>query len=211
MSLTRSTVASAPRARARRADTMGDRTGRTPRAYRSGASPSSGKGQPVQHGHGDLRGTVLDHRYRIDEVIAHGGMATVYRGVDTRLGRPVAVKVMHTAYSGDPAFLQRFEFEARAVAGLKDPALVAVYDQGVDQGHPFLVMELVEGGTLRELLRERGPMPPHAAAAVIGPVLAALAAAHRAGLVHRDVKPENVLISHDGEVKLADFGLVRAV
>src|SRR5699024_12407453 len=97
MSLTRSTVASAPRARARRADTMGDRTGRTPRAYRSLASPSSGEGQPVQHGHGVLRGTVLDHRYRIGVVIAHGGMATGYRGVVVRLVRPAAVKVMHTA------------------------------------------------------------------------------------------------------------------
>ena len=97
------------------------------------------------------------------------------------------------------------------MARLKDPGLVAVYDQGLDARHPFLVMELVEGGTLRELLAERGPMPPHAVAAVLRPVLGGLAAAHRAGLVHRDVKPENVLISDEGEVKIADFGLVRAV
>ena len=88
---------------------------------------------------------------------------------------------------------------------------MAVYDQGLDARHPFLVMELVEGGTLRELLTERGPMPPHAVAAVLRPVLGGLAAAHRAGLVHRDVKPENVLISDEGEVKIVDFGLVRAV
>ena len=95
--------------------------------------------------------------------------------------------------------------------GSSDPGLVAVYDQGIEGRHPFLVMELVEGGTLRELLRERGPMPPHAVAAVLAPVLGGLAVAHAAGLVHRDIKPENVLISDSGEVKIADFGLVRAV
>ncbi|NLU82900.1 Stk1 family PASTA domain-containing Ser/Thr kinase [Rhodococcus sp. HNM0569] len=155
-------------------------------------------------------GQLLDRRYRVDSPIARGGMSTVYRGLDLRLDRPVAIKVMDPQFASDPAFVSRFEFEARAVARLKHPSLVAVYDQGHDQGHAFLVMELVEGGTLRELLRERGPMPPHAVAAVAGPVLSALAVAHRAGLVHRDVKPENVLISDTGEVKIADFGLVRA-
>lgn len=158
-----------------------------------------------------LLGAVLDGRYRVDAPIATGGMSTVYRGLDIRLDRPVALKVMDSRYSGDQQFLTRFQREAKAVARLKDPGLVAVYDQGLDGRHPFLVMELVEGGTLRELLRERGPMPPHAAAAVLGPVLSGLAVAHRGGLVHRDVKPENVLISDDGEVKIADFGLVRAV
>jgi serine/threonine-protein kinase len=118
---------------------------------------------------------------------------------------------MDSRYSGDQQFLTRFQLEARSVARLKDPGLVAVYDQGLDARHPFLVMELVEGGTLRELLTERGPMPPHAVAAVLRPVLGGLAAAHRAGLVHRDVKPENVLISDEGDVKIVDFGLVRAV
>ena len=158
-----------------------------------------------------LVGAVLDRRYRVDTLIATGGMSAVYRGVDLRLDRPVAVKVMDSRYAGDEQFLARFQREARAVARLKHPGLVAVYDQGIDGQHPFLVMELIEGGTLRELLRERGPMPPHAAAAVLGPVLGGLAVAHRAGLVHRDIKPENVLISDDGEVKIADFGLVRAV
>ena len=158
-----------------------------------------------------LVGAVLDGRYRVDTMIATGGMSTVYRGLDLRLDRPVALKVMDSRYAGDHQFLTRFQREARAVARLKDPGLVAVYDQGIDGQHPFLVMELVEGGTLRELLVERGPMPPHAVAAVLGPVLGGLAVAHRAGLVHRDVKPENVLISDDGDVKIADFGLVRAV
>ncbi len=158
-----------------------------------------------------LIGAVLDGRYRVDAPIASGGMSTVYRGLDTRLDRLVALKVMDSRYSGDQQFLTRFQREARAAAGLKSPGLVAVYDQGFDGRHPFLVMELVEGGTLRELLRERGPMPPHAVAAVLAPMLDGLAVAHQAGLVHRDIKPENVLISDSGEVKIADFGLVRAV
>ncbi|NMO03340.1 serine/threonine protein kinase [Gordonia sp. TBRC 11910] len=158
-----------------------------------------------------LLGAVLERRYRLDALIARGGMSAVYLAHDFRLGRSVAVKVMDSAYSHDPIFLQRFDFEARAVAGLKHPGLVAVYDQGMDAETAFLVMELVEGGSLRELLRERGPMPPHAMVAALDPVLGALGTAHRAGLVHRDVKPENILISDDGEVKIADFGLVRAV
>lgn len=158
-----------------------------------------------------MDGALLDGRYLVQSRIASGGTSTVYRGVDTRLDRPVAVKVMDARYAGDQQFLTRFQREARAVARLKDPGLVAVYDQGLDARHPFLVMELVEGGTLRELLDERGPMPPYAVAAVLRPVLGGLAAAHRAGLVHRDVKPENVLISDEGEIKIADFGLVRAV
>ncbi|MGW6121944.1 Stk1 family PASTA domain-containing Ser/Thr kinase [Nocardia sp. NPDC055165] len=154
---------------------------------------------------------MLEGRYRIDAPIARGGMSMVFRGTDTRLDRPVAIKVMDPKFAADPQFLSRFEFEARAVAKLKHPSLVAVYDQGVDGEYPFLIMELVEGGTLRELLRERGPMPPHAVRAVAEPVLRAIGTAHDAGLVHRDVKPENVLISDAGEVKIADFGLVRAV
>jgi serine/threonine protein kinase, bacterial len=163
---------------------------------------------------GPLVGTVLDGRYRVDTMIATGGMSSVYRGLDLRLDRPVALKVMESRYAGDQQFLTRFQREARAVARLKDPGLVAVYDQGAGtpgRQAPYLVMELVEGGTLRELLLERGPMPPHAVAAVLAPVLGGLAVAHAAGLVHRDIKPENVLISDDGQVKIADFGLVRAV
>jgi serine/threonine-protein kinase len=157
-----------------------------------------------------LDGAVLESRYRVDTKIADGGMSTVYRGLDLRLDRPVAIKVMDSRYANDSQFLHRFQLEARAVAKLKDPGLVPVYDQGIDLGRPFLVMELVEGGTLRELLHERGPMPPYAVAAVLKPVLSGLGCAHRAGLVHRDVKPENVLISDDGEIRLVDFGLVRA-
>lgn len=158
-----------------------------------------------------LVGALLDGRYRVEARIASGGMSTVYRGLDQRLDRPVALKVMDSRYAGDRQFLTRFQREARAIARLKDPGLVAIYDQGEDPARPYLVMEFVDGGTLRELLAERGPMPPHAMVAVLRPVLSGLGVAHHAGLVHRDIKPENVLIAEDGEVKLVDFGLVRAI
>lgn len=170
--------------------------------------------QGPEHG-GNLVGTLLEGRYRVGPVLAHGGMSTVYRGTDTRLDRPVAIKVMAPRFAADPVFLQRFEREARAAARLHHPGVVAVHDQGVDSSpagnYAFLVMELVDGGTLRDLLRQHGRLPVPLALSVTDMVLSALAAAHREGLVHRDIKPENVLIGPDGVVKVADFGLVRAV
>lgn len=162
-------------------------------------------------GRGPGPGSLLDGRYRLDAVIARGGMSTVHLATDERLDRHVAVKLLDPALATDRAFVDRFTLEARSVARLSDPGIVQVFDQGVEDGSAFLVMELVPGGTLRELLDERGPMPPYAAAAVLRPLLGALREAHGAGLVHRDIKPENVLISMSGAVKLADFGLVRAV
>jgi serine/threonine-protein kinase len=156
-------------------------------------------------------GRVLEGRYRIVARLARGGMSTVYRALDERLDRQVAVKVMSSALSTDPAFVDRFAREARVAARLSHPNAVAVYDQGADDGHVFLVMELVSGRTLRDLLRERGALPPALAVSIMEPVLGALAAAHRAGLVHRDVKPENILLADDGAVKVADFGLARAI
>ena len=158
-----------------------------------------------------LVGGVLEGRYLLTARIARGGMSTVYRAVDTRLDRQVAVKVMSAGLSNDPAFGDRFAREARTAARLSHVNAVSVFDQGSDAGHVFLVMELVEGRTVRDLLRENGPLPPALALSVIEPVLSALASAHRAGLVHRDIKPENILISNDGVVKVADFGLARAV
>lgn len=162
----------------------------------------------------NLVGAMLENRYRVDSLLARGGMSTVYRGLDTRLERPVALKVMDSQYSGDRSFVDRFEREARSAARLHHPSIVAVYDQGVDHGadddHVFLVMQLVEGCTLRDLIQDRGRLPLPLALSVLEPMLSALAAAHRAGMVHRDVKPENVLIGTDGSVKVADFGLVRA-
>jgi len=158
-----------------------------------------------------LVGRVLEGRYRIDARIARGGMATVYRGLDLRLERVVAIKVMHPGLADDADFLARFTREARAAARLNSPYVVGVFDQGVHDGLAFLVMEFVPGRTLRDLVAERGRLSPAQATSVLEPVLMALAAAHRAGLVHRDVKPENVLLGLDGSVKVADFGLARAV
>ncbi|MFW6689904.1 Stk1 family PASTA domain-containing Ser/Thr kinase [Streptomyces sp. MAR4 CNX-425] len=156
-------------------------------------------------------GQLLDGRYRIDARIAAGGMATVYRALDTRLDRVLAVKVMHPSLAADASFVQRFILEAKSVAGLAHPNVVGVYDQGTDGPHVFLAMEYVPGCTLRDMLNDRGALQPRATLDILEPVLAALGAAHRAGFVHRDMKPENVLIGDDGRVKVADFGLVRAV
>ncbi|MBB3040353.1 Stk1 family PASTA domain-containing Ser/Thr kinase [Nocardioides soli] len=158
-----------------------------------------------------LTGRVLDGRYRIGSRIARGGMASVYEATDIRLDRTVAVKVMHPGLGDDNEFAERFVREARAAARLSHPNVVAVYDQGDDHGTVFLAMELVSGHTLRDVIRKESPMPPAKALALLEPVLSALATAHRAGLIHRDIKPENVLISDDGRVKVADFGLAKAV
>ncbi|MFF5257433.1 Stk1 family PASTA domain-containing Ser/Thr kinase [Actinomadura viridis] len=157
-----------------------------------------------------LVGRVLDGRYRIESRIARGGMATVYVARDIRLDRTIAVKVMHAGLAADDQFVRRFIGEAKAAAALSNPNVVAVYDQGTDGEHVYLVMEYVRGRTLRDLLSEQGRLGPRAALEIMQPVLAALGAAHRAGLVHRDVKPENVLITEDGRAKVADFGLARA-
>nr|WP_205615274.1 Stk1 family PASTA domain-containing Ser/Thr kinase [Streptomyces harenosi] len=156
-------------------------------------------------------GRLLDGRYRVDARIAVGGMATVYRAVDTRLDRVLALKVMHPALAADASFVERFIREAKSVARLAHPNVVQVFDQGTDGAYVYLAMEYVSGCTLRDVLRERGALQPRAALDILEPVLAALGAAHRAGFVHRDMKPENVLIGDDGRVKVADFGLVRAV
>lgn len=156
-------------------------------------------------------GQVLDGRYRVDARIAVGGMATVYRALDTRLDRVLALKVMHPALAVDGAFVERFIREAKSVARLAHPNVVQVFDQGTDGSYVYLAMEYVAGCTLRDVLRDRGALQPRAALDILEPVLAALGAAHRAGFVHRDMKPENVLIGDDGRVKVADFGLVRSV
>ncbi|MEU1230198.1 Stk1 family PASTA domain-containing Ser/Thr kinase [Streptomyces sp. NPDC005828] len=158
-----------------------------------------------------LVGRLLDGRYRVDARIAVGGMATVYRAVDTRLDRVLALKVMHPSLATDAAFVERFIREAKSVARLAHPNVVGVFDQGAEGAYVYLAMEYVAGCTLRDVLRERGALSPRAALDILEPVLAALGAAHRAGFVHRDMKPENVLIGDDGRVKVADFGLVRAV
>ncbi|MGI8645816.1 MAG: Stk1 family PASTA domain-containing Ser/Thr kinase [Nocardioides sp.] len=161
-----------------------------------------------------LTGRLLDGRYLIGARVARGGMASVYEATDTRLDRLVAVKVMHPGMGDDDEFAARFVREARSAARLSHPHVVSVFDQGQDDGIVFLAMEYVPGHTLRDVIRREAPMPPARALALIEPFTSALAAAHRACLIHRDVKPENVLIedtTSGGRVKVADFGLAKAV
>ncbi|MER0091574.1 serine/threonine-protein kinase [Corynebacterium sp. KPL2838] len=155
-------------------------------------------------------GDVLEDRYRIDRPIARGGMSTVYRCVDMRLGRQVAAKVMDERYDDDPVFIKRFSREARAMARLQHPNLVAIHDFSADGEPIYLIMELIDGGTLRELLAEGGPLTVPAALSTLRSVLQGLTEVHSTGLIHRDIKPDNVLITSHHRVKLGDFGLVRA-
>ncbi|MBB5869421.1 serine/threonine-protein kinase [Allocatelliglobosispora scoriae] len=170
-----------------------------------------------------LLGSLVDGRYRVRSRVARGGMATVYTAVDERLERTVALKIIHSGQrhaAAHPMSIERFTDEAKTIARLVHPNVVAVYDTGLHLGTPYLVMEYVRGHTLRDILSERRRLSPRDALAVLEQMLAAIAAAHRAGLVHRDVKPENVLIAEapggngqlvDAVVKVADFGLARAV
>ena len=154
-------------------------------------------------------GQLLDGRYRVESHLAHGGMATVYLGTDTRLDRTVALKIMHAELASDEDFVRRFVSEARSVARLSHPNVVTVYDQGADGRTLYLAMEYVPGRTLRDLLHERTRLRPREALDIIEGVLSGLAAAHAAGIAHRDVKPENVLLGDAHSVKVADFGLAR--
>ncbi len=156
-----------------------------------------------------LVGHVLDDRYEVLAKLARGGMATVYRARDLRLMRTVAVKIMRRDLGEDDDFAAKFDHEARAAATINHPAVVGVFDQGTAQGQPYIVMEFVEGETLRRRISRDAPLPPDKALELLEPIVAALACAHEAGLVHRDIKPENVLISNRGQVKVADFGLAR--
>jgi serine/threonine-protein kinase len=158
-----------------------------------------------------LVGRLLDGRYQVEAQVAMGGMATVYRAVDTRLDRQVALKVMHADLARDEEFVNRFIGEAKSVARLSHPNVVNVFDQGRDGSYLYLAMEYLPGRTLRNLLDERGWFPPREALAIMVPLLSGLAAAHTAGIVHRDVKPENVLVAPDGHLKVVDFGLARSL
>ncbi|MFJ3471352.1 Stk1 family PASTA domain-containing Ser/Thr kinase [Microbacterium maritypicum] len=157
-----------------------------------------------------LIGRLVDGRYRVRARIARGGMATVYVATDLRLERRIALKVMHAHLSDDSAFQSRFIQEARAAARLADPHVVNVFDQGQDGELAYLVMEYLPGITLRELLREQKRLTIPQTITIMDAILAGLSAAHRAGIVHRDVKPENVLLAEDGRIKIGDFGLARA-
>ncbi|MBP1705849.1 MAG: serine/threonine protein kinase with sensor(s), partial [Chloroflexi bacterium] len=155
-------------------------------------------------------GDVLGGRYRLVELLGQGGMATIYRAQDAQLAREVAIKLLRPEYGSDPDFVARFRQEAQAAASLSHPGIVAVYDFGTDAAGPYLVMELVDGEDLGALLRRNGPLPARQAARLVAEVARALEAAHARGLVHRDVKPGNIMITRSGQVKVADFGIARA-
>lgn len=156
-------------------------------------------------------GTLVDHRYAVRSRVAGGGMSTVYLATDQRLDRDVALKILHPQLAADESFLGRLAREAKAAARLSHPHVVGVLDQGIDGRTAYLVMEYIPGHTLRDVINDKGALPPRLALALIDPVVEGLAAAHAAGFVHRDVKPENVLIADDGRIKVGDFGLARAV
>jgi eukaryotic-like serine/threonine-protein kinase len=153
---------------------------------------------------------VLNDRYEIERTLGEGGMARVYRGTDRVLGRTVAIKVLSGKYAGDETFVTRFRREAQAAAGLNHPHVVSVFDTGDDGDRHYIVMEYVEGETLSDLLRREGRLPPERAAAIAADVATALETAHEQGLVHRDVKPGNVMLDREGRVKVMDFGIARA-
>jgi serine/threonine-protein kinase len=160
----------------------------------------------------DLTGELIDGRYQLIRQMASGGMASIYEALDTRLDRRVAVKIMHSHLAQDEQFVERFIREAKAAAALSHPNIVAVQDQGWNQnGTPaiFLVMEMIEGHTLREYLNEQGSLSVKDGIKFLLPVMSALSAAHKIGIVHRDIKPENILISKEGRIKIADFGLAK--
>jgi serine/threonine-protein kinase len=157
-----------------------------------------------------LVGQVFSNRYRIEREIAQGGMAEVYLARDQSLDRPVALKALFPEYAREPSFVERFRREAQAAANLNHPNIVAIYDWGQESGTYFIVMEYVEGRSLRDLIRSEGPLEPGQAADITAEIASALAFAHRSGVVHRDVKPGNVLLTQSGTVKVTDFGIARA-
>src|SRR4051812_6712427 len=158
-----------------------------------------------------LVGTCLSDRYRLDAQIGSGGMSTVYRAFDTTLERTVAVKLMHREIAADSAQLERFRREARAVAQFSHPHIVGVIDAGEDDGRPYIVFEYVEGETLKDRIRRCGRLPVDEALAYAIEIARALASAHARGIVHRDIKPQNVLIDEEGSAKVTDFGIARSL
>lgn len=156
-------------------------------------------------------GTLLSGRYRLDAQIGSGGMSTVYRAFDTVLERPVAIKLMHREIARDSDQLERFRREARAVAQLNHPHIVAVIDAGEDGAMPYIVLELVQGETLKQRIRRLGRLPIPEAIAYAIEIARALGFAHQRGIVHRDVKPQNVLIDAEGSAKVTDFGIARTL
>jgi serine/threonine-protein kinase len=154
--------------------------------------------------------TMIDGRYRVIEKLGSGGMADVYLAEDSQLGRRMALKVLHQRFAEDQQFVERFRREASSAAGLQHPNIVAIFDRGEWDGTYYIAMEYVEGRTLKDIIREKGPAPPEAAVDITLQILRAARFAHKRGVVHRDIKPHNVLIDTDGRVRVTDFGIARA-
>lgn len=154
-------------------------------------------------------GAILNHRYRVTELVGTGGMAHVYRAVNLATRKPVAIKVLKDEFQNNPDFLRRFEREARAVLHLSHDNIVRAYGVGQYDGLPFIVLEFVEGRTLKQIIQDEGPMNPRAASEILCQILDALTAAHQAGIIHRDIKPQNVIVTLSGKAKLTDFGIAR--
>src|SRR4051795_5784833 len=159
--------------------------------------------------HTVARDTLIDGRYRAERRLGTGGMAEGWCAEDEVLGRRVAGKLMGGRFAEDPEFRERFRREAQAAAGLTHPNIVAIFDRSEWDGTPYIAMELVDGQTLKEVVQERGPLPPNIAVGLTEQILRALAYAHRRGIVHRDVKPQNVILDPEGQAKVADFGIAR--
>src|SRR4051794_24272176 len=158
----------------------------------------------------DITGTLFADRYRLERKLGSGGMADVWLAEDQELGRHVAVKILHERYANDEQFVERFRREATHAAGLSHPNIVSIYDRGVTDGSYYIVMEYIEGRTLKELIVTRGPCPMPVAISYTRQILAALRYAHKNGIIHRDIKPHNVIVDREGRVKVADFGIARA-
>src|SRR6187200_3233982 len=157
-----------------------------------------------------LINTLFDGRYRIVRRLGAGGMANVYLAEDEQLGRRVAIKVLNDRYAQDEAFVERFRREAKSAAALSHPNIVSIYDRGQADGHPYIAMEVIEGRSLKELIVTRGPLPVAKAIDYSQQILAALRFAHRNGIIHRDIKPHNILIGAEERLKVTDFGIARA-
>src|SRR5215217_4357164 len=156
------------------------------------------------------RDTMVDGRYRIIGRLGSGGMADVYEAEDTQLGRRVALKLLHRRFAEDAEFVERFRREASSAAGLQHPNIVGVFDRGEWDGTYYIAMEFLEGHTLKQLVREHGAMPPDLATDITLQVLRAARFAHKRGVVHRDIKPHNVILDAEGRAKVTDFGIARA-
>src|SRR2546428_6036291 len=157
-----------------------------------------------------LIGSLVDGRYRIQRKLGAGGMANVYLAEDQELGRRVAIKILNERHANDDQFVERFRREAKNAAGLSHPNIVSIYDRGEAVGTYYIAMEYLDGRSLKELIVQRGPAPIHVAIDYARQILGALRFAHRNGIVHRDIKPHNVLVDSDGRLKVTDFGIARA-